>query len=92
MVVRSDIVLWRFFSVMSGDVRGLGDNGDIHLLKTNAETNNIGKKYLKAYEYQNQIIPKESVGKLTSAQDKRANKRPTKRPKPTSSQSNVISS
>lgn len=44
IVVRSDIVCWRLFSVISGEEREKYDG--LHLLKAIAETNNIGRKYL----------------------------------------------
>jgi len=45
IVMRSDIVLWRFFSVMRGDERR--KDGGFHLMKAIANTNNIGRKYLE---------------------------------------------
>jgi hypothetical protein len=45
IVIRSDIMCWRCFSVISGEERR--KEGGFHLINTIAETNSIGNKYLE---------------------------------------------
>jgi hypothetical protein len=49
IAMRSDIMCWRFFSVVSGEERR--KEGGFHLMKTIAETNSIGNKYLEYDKY-----------------------------------------
>jgi hypothetical protein len=78
---------------MSGEEREKYDG--LHLLKTTAEINNIGRKYLNPQGYINTYhkMRMNSAWKLlTVTQDTQANKPPTKPPIQASSPSNVISS
>jgi len=88
IVMRSDIVLWRLFSVVTDDKRR--KDGGLHLMKTTVDTNNIGRKYLEHDNIRTgQGILQES---LTSAPDMHTYKPPTKRLAQASFRSSVISS